>query len=89
MSPSTAEGARLRAERIREGAALLKVMHANQALSAITLSLGVAIFPDHAPNAAAIIKAADVALYQAKRGGRNRVVMSAEIAGPNAGLPAQ
>ena len=89
LSPSTAEGARLRAERIREGAALLKVMHANQALSAITLSLGVAIFPDHAPNAAAIIKAADVALYQAKRGGRNRVVMSAEIAGPNAGLPAQ
>jgi diguanylate cyclase (GGDEF)-like protein len=76
LSPSTAEGARQRAEKIREGASLLSVTHANQDLGAITLSLGVAIFPDHAANAAAAIKAADVALYQAKRGGRNQVVMS-------------
>jgi diguanylate cyclase (GGDEF)-like protein len=76
LSPSTAEGARQRAEKIREGVALLGVSHANQDLGAITLSLGVAIFPDHATNAPAAVKAADVALYQAKRGGRNRVVMS-------------
>jgi diguanylate cyclase (GGDEF)-like protein len=80
LSPSTTDGARQRAEKIREGAALLGVKHGNQDLSAITLSLGVAIFPDHAPNAAAVIKAADVALYQAKRGGRNRVVISAQAA---------
>jgi diguanylate cyclase (GGDEF)-like protein len=81
LSPSTAEGARQRAEKIREGARLLSVSHANRDLGAITLSLGVAIFPDHASEAAAIVKAADVALYQAKSGGRNRVVMSAEKAG--------
>ncbi len=81
LSPSTAEGARQRAEKIREDARLLSVSHANRDLGAITLSLGVAIFPDHASEAAAIVKAADVALYQAKRGGRNRVVMSAEKAG--------
>jgi diguanylate cyclase (GGDEF)-like protein len=81
LSPSTAEGARQRAEKIREGASLLRVTHANQELSAITLSLGGAIFPDHAPDAASTIKAADVALYQAKRGGRNRVVMFVEKAG--------
>jgi len=81
LSPSTAEGARQRAEEIREGARLLSVSHANRTLGAITLSLGVAIFPDHASEAAAIVKAADVALYQAKSGGRNRVVMFAEKAG--------
>jgi diguanylate cyclase (GGDEF)-like protein len=75
LSPSAAEGARQRAEKIREGAGLLRVPHASQDLGIITLSLGVAIFPDHAPDPAALIKAADVALYQAKRDGRNRVVM--------------
>ena len=77
LSPSTAEGARQRAEKIREGASLLKVSHASQELGAITLSLGVAIFPDDASDPAAIVKAADVALYEAKRQGRNRVVMAA------------
>jgi diguanylate cyclase (GGDEF)-like protein len=81
LSPSTAEGARQRAEKILEDARLLRASHAKQDLGAITLSLGVAIFPDHASEAAAIVKAADLALYQAKRGGRNRIVMSADKAG--------
>ena len=81
LSPSTVEGARQRAEKIREDARLLSVSHANKAVGAITLSLGVAIFPDDASEPAALVKAADVALYQAKSGGRNRVVMFAETAG--------
>jgi diguanylate cyclase (GGDEF)-like protein len=36
-----------------------------------TPSVGVAIFPDHGENHDAIYKAADLALYAAKRGGRN------------------
>ncbi len=75
LSPSSAEGARQRAEKIRERAALLNITHANRDLGGITLSLGLAIFPDHALHAATIFKAADVALYQAKSSGRNRVVM--------------
>jgi len=75
LSPSTADGARLRAEKIRADAEQLSVSHAGRDLGAITLSLGVAVFPDHASEAAALVKAADVALYQAKSGGRNRVVM--------------
>jgi diguanylate cyclase (GGDEF)-like protein len=82
LSPSTAEGARQRAEKIREGVSHLKVSNANRDLGAITLSLGVSIFPDHAPDAAAVVKAADVALYEAKRGGRDRVVMCKEEAAP-------
>jgi diguanylate cyclase (GGDEF)-like protein len=75
LSPSTMEGARQRAEKICADARLLAVSHANRDMGAITLSLGVAMFPDHATEAAALIKAADVALYRAKSGGRNQVVM--------------
>ena len=75
LSPSTMEGARQRAEKICADARLLTVSHANRDMGAITLSLGVAVFPDHATEAAALIKAADLALYQAKSGGRDQVVM--------------
>jgi diguanylate cyclase (GGDEF)-like protein len=78
LSPTTPEGARQRAEKIREDATLLKVRHANEDLGAIALSVGVAMFPENGSDTAAILKAADVALYRAKLGGRNRVVMSEE-----------
>lgn len=78
LSPSTVEGAWQRAEKICKEAGLLNVNHANRDLGAITLSLGVAIIPDHALGTAEIIKAADLALYKAKRDGRNRVVMYTE-----------
>lgn len=80
LSHSTAEGARQRAEKIRQDAKLLSVTHANRDLDAITLSLGVALFPDHGSELAALVKAADIALYQAKRDGRDRTVMFVESA---------
>lgn len=39
----------------------------------LTCSIGVASFPAHASTAASLLKAADMALYNAKRSGRNRV----------------
>ncbi len=41
---------------------------------AVTISIGVAAFPDDGDGAQAVLVAADRALYQAKGGGRNRVV---------------
>ncbi|HWD37302.1 MAG TPA: GGDEF domain-containing protein [Fimbriimonas sp.] len=40
----------------------------------VTLSIGVACYPDSATDAASLLKAADIALFEAKRGGRNQVV---------------
>jgi diguanylate cyclase (GGDEF)-like protein len=63
-----------RAEAIRAGVQALVVEHAGQALSSITVSLGVAVFSDYRTTADMLIRAADQALYQAKRSGRNQVV---------------
>jgi diguanylate cyclase (GGDEF)-like protein len=41
-----------------------------------TVSLGVANFPTHAATAAALVEAADQAMYRAKRAGKNQVVVA-------------
>ena len=43
---------------------------------AVTVSIGVACYPDHGDTAEALIASADAALYRAKRGGRNGIVVA-------------
>jgi diguanylate cyclase (GGDEF)-like protein len=64
-----------RAEQLREGVKHLNVQHHGQSLGIVTLSLGVATFPEHGSNAEATLKAADSALYRAKQEGRDRVAV--------------
>ena len=45
-------------------------------LPAVTLSLGVAVFPKHGEAGTSLLKAADTALYRAKHAGRNCVCMA-------------
>jgi len=42
----------------------------------VTISVGIAGFPDHGATAASLIAAADAALYEAKRQGRNKTVVA-------------
>ncbi|GIV98099.1 MAG: hypothetical protein KatS3mg057_2756 [Herpetosiphonaceae bacterium] len=56
------------------------------ALQPVTVSIGVAIFPDHALTAGGLIAAADAALYGAKVAGRDRVMIACDS--DNAALPA-
>ncbi len=66
-----------RAEQLRQGVKHLQVQHNRQPLGSITLSLGVACLPGHGLTAEALIRAADAALYCAKKEGRDAVRLAA------------
>ena len=48
---------------------------ASEPVSKLTISLGLAIYPDHSGEINELLNYADQALYQAKEEGRNRVVI--------------
>ena len=75
MLPGTdREGARKVAENLREAISALAVTGIERK---ITASFGVAVLPEDAPEAQALLRAADRALYQAKANGRDRVELAA------------
>jgi diguanylate cyclase (GGDEF)-like protein len=77
MPETDAAAAQVQAERIRHAVAALAVRHEGRPLSAVTASLGIAVFPQHASLQDALLDAADEALYRAKAGGRNQVQLAA------------
>ncbi len=65
-----------RAESLRLEAKNLQVQHRGQLLGSITLSIGVAAFPDHAANVEDLLHAANVAAFNAKTLGSDQVLMA-------------
>lgn len=68
-----------RAENLRCKVKEVSVHHRGQLLGSLTLSFGIAIFPDHETAMDELIRAADQALYQAKQGGRDQVVIAKTV----------
>jgi diguanylate cyclase (GGDEF)-like protein len=69
------EGAYLLAERIRQGIAALELpLDDDRASIVVTASLGVASLPESADAPRELLAAADEALYEAKRSGKNKTV---------------
>jgi len=76
LPEASLEIGRQRAEMLREAAREMRIVHDGKALGSVTLSLGVACSPEHTRSRDQLLQMADAALYEAKSGGRNRVVVS-------------
>ena len=70
---ASAAGVRGLAERLRDRVAARSFVTSGGRAVPITVSAGCAVYPAQGPDAPSLLKAADVALYEAKRAGRNRV----------------
>ena len=73
-----------RAETLRELLANQLIQHRGATLG-LTVSMGAACFPIHGSEPAEILRAADAALYAAKKDGRNRVSVAEKLSGKAAG----
>jgi len=81
VMPGTAiDDALQAAERLREAVAATPFAYEPGRSVRLTVSIGAACCPLHANTPEALLRAADVALYAAKRAGRNRVEVAASVA---------
>ncbi len=79
LPDATLEDIYRRAEELREAVKHLDLSSSGQSFGAVTASMGVAMFPEHAKSIESLLRAADTALYQAKAAGRDRVLLAAEV----------
>ncbi|MBI3039392.1 diguanylate cyclase, partial [bacterium] len=70
LPETDAQGAFMVAERLRKTVETYEFPGPGKTLT-VTISIGIATFPDHATNRAVLIKKADIALYHCKERGRN------------------
>jgi diguanylate cyclase (GGDEF)-like protein len=77
LPDTDAQGALLVASAILDGVRALQIPHHHNATSPVlTASAGIAVaVPDQSDNGVSLLQKADAALYAAKRGGRNHVVL--------------
>ena len=73
LPTASVEAASARAECIRSKLREMTVHHQGQSLGMITVSVGAAAFPRHGSSPKELLAAADAALYEAKKRGRDRV----------------
>ena len=76
LPEATAKDAAKRANLLRLQAKKLRFRHQDQTLDPVTLSIGVAAFPEHGSTPEELLQAADQCLYQSKTDGRDRVTVA-------------
>jgi diguanylate cyclase (GGDEF)-like protein/PAS domain S-box-containing protein len=77
LPEATLEMTQTRAEQLWKGMHSLTINARGELLPAVTGSLGVAAYPVHGQTVAELLRAADMAMYAAKREGRDRVTVAA------------
>ena len=85
LHDASLEDAARRAEDLRDSVKQMRVSDRGRVIGPVTMSLGVAIFPDHGATGEVLLRAADAALYRAKREGRDRVALAEAAEEPRTG----
>jgi len=85
LHDASLEDAARRAEDLRDSVKQMRVSDRSRVIGPVTMSLGVAIFPDHGATGEVLLRAADAALYRAKREGRDRVALAGAAEEPRTG----
>jgi diguanylate cyclase (GGDEF)-like protein len=67
---------RLRAEDLRQLVGSLEIKSRNGPLGRFTVSMGMAVYPDHGRTVEALLRSAEAALIRAQEGGGNRLEMA-------------
>lgn len=75
MPETDVHGAWSMAERVREAIEAVELPGPNGEILHVTVSVGVATWPVHAPDEDSLLEAADKALYRSKQAGRNRTTV--------------
>jgi diguanylate cyclase (GGDEF)-like protein len=79
MPELSLDAAMERAESLRRMVSEMRVRIRGESLREITLSIGVAVYPQHAETLEEVLRAADRALYEAKHLGRNRAIPAESV----------
>lgn len=75
--PETSPGiAAVRANALREEIKHLELRHLDKALGQVTISVGIAAYPEHGISSEELFRTADQALYQSKERGRDTVTIA-------------
>lgn len=81
MPEAPFEIAQLRAEQLRMRVKAIAIAYREQALGAVTISVGVASYRQHGLEGDQVLRSADEALYLAKQAGRDRVAGADQASG--------
>lgn len=76
LPESSAHNAALRAEGLRKALRGFNLQHGKTRLGPISVSIGVAAFPEHSATTEQLLKVADQCLYHSKTQGRDRVTLA-------------
>jgi diguanylate cyclase (GGDEF)-like protein len=79
MAPAPQGTVGERAEKLRREVQNLEIEYEGRRVGPITISVGIGMFPDHGESGQEVLRVADAALYQAKRSGRNCVVVGDKV----------
>jgi diguanylate cyclase (GGDEF)-like protein/PAS domain S-box-containing protein len=76
LPESSSQDAMSRADALRVGVKSLRLQYKTQTLGSLTLSVGIAAFPEHGSTSAELLKIADQCLYESKARGRDVVTVA-------------